>query len=153
MHPIGLAFYHPAASLLKEYATFGCPTQMCKPWTKTEMWEAVAQGPHQSVLLPEAIKHFRLKSIAKVAAEEAILIQWDDIKDNPPPQLKISLIATIPHKSKAFSSILDPSFTLHLSDGSELPSVNNTIIKTAPRGAINQLAFTEPDHSCLCQGR
>jgi hypothetical protein len=102
MRSKGLALYHPAMSLLKEYATFGCPTQTGKPWMKAEMWEVVAQSPHRSSLLPEAIKYFRLKSIAKVAAGQVVLVQWDNIKYNPPPQLKISPIAAIPHKSKAF---------------------------------------------------
>jgi hypothetical protein len=106
------------------------------------MWEALARGPHQSALLPEAIKHFRLKSVAKVAAEQAILVHRDDIKDDRPPQLKISLIATIPHKSKVFRSILDLLFTLHLSDGSKLPSVDDTTIKPAQSGAINQLGHS-----------
>jgi hypothetical protein len=34
---------------------------------------------------------------------------------------------------------MDLSFTLRLSNGSELPSVNDTTIKTAPSGAIDQL--------------
>jgi hypothetical protein len=139
MHPKGLTLYHPAASLLKEYTKFGCPTQSSKPWTKAEMWELVAQGPHWSTLLSEAIKYFWLKSIAKVVAKQAILVQWDGIKENPPLQVEISPIAAIPHKSKAFFSILDLLFTLHLSDGSKLPSVHDTTIKTAPSEAINQL--------------
>jgi hypothetical protein len=101
------------------------------------MWAAVAQGPHRSALLPEVIKTFQLESIAKVAAGQAILFQWDNIKVDPPLQHKISQIAAIPHKSKAFHSILDLLFTLHLSDGSKLPSVNDPTIKTAPSGAIN----------------
>jgi hypothetical protein len=88
--------------------------------------------------LPEAIKPFWLKSIEKVAAGQAVLIQWENIKENPPPQLKISPIAAIPHKSKAIRSIFYLSFTLSLLDGSKLPSVNTTTIKTAPR-AIDQL--------------
>ncbi len=40
------------------------------------------------------------------------VVEWDSIKDNPPAELKISPIAAIPHKSKAFRSILDLSFHL-----------------------------------------
>jgi hypothetical protein len=149
MRPKGLAFYHPAAPLLKEYATFGCPTQTVKPWTKAEMWEAVARGPHQFALLPEAIKYFQLKSKAKVAAGQAILIRWDDIKDNPPLQLKISPFAAILHKSKLFRSILDLLFTLCLSDGSKLPFVNNTTIKTAPSRAVDLLVKLPNTYVCI----
>jgi hypothetical protein len=42
MRPKGLALYHPAASLLEEYATCGCLTQTGKLWMMEEMWEAVA---------------------------------------------------------------------------------------------------------------
>jgi hypothetical protein len=75
----------------------------------------------------------------KVKAEQAILVKWDNIKDSPPPQLKILPIAAIPYKSKAFWSILNLLFTLHLTDGSVWPSVNDTMIKTTPHGAIDQL--------------
>jgi hypothetical protein len=82
------------------------------------------------------------------------IILWDNIKNNPPTQLKISPIATIPHKLRSFRSILDLSFSLRLKNGGILPSVNDTTIKTAPTGALNQLghalsriihAFAESD--------
>jgi hypothetical protein len=76
------------------------------------MWEAVAQDPHQSSLSPKALAHFTEENIEKVQAGQAKLVMWDDIKDDPPAQLKILLIAAIPHKSKAFRSILDLSFRL-----------------------------------------
>jgi hypothetical protein len=70
--------------------------------------------------------------------------------------MKVLPIATIPHKSKAFRSILDLSFLLCLWDGTILPAVNDSMTKTAPSGAINQLgyllqrvihAFAEADES------
>jgi hypothetical protein len=53
--------------------------------------------------------------------------------------LKISPIAAIPHKSKAFRSILDLSFRLWLKNGGILAAVNDTTIKSAPKGAIDQI--------------
>jgi hypothetical protein len=38
------------------------------------MWEAVACGPHQSSLSPEALAHFAEESIEKVQAGQAKLI-------------------------------------------------------------------------------
>jgi hypothetical protein len=142
MRPKGLALHHPVANLLEEYATLGCPPRTGKPWTKEEVWEAVAWGPHCLALSPEAIEHFCLEAIKKVNTEQAVLGKWDDIKDSPPPQLKILPIAAIPHKSKAFWSILDLLFMLRLSDSSLHPSVNDTTIKTAPRGVIYQLGHS-----------
>ncbi len=139
MRPKGLTLQHPAANILEEYAKYGCPTRTGKPWTTQKMWEAVARGPHQSEMLPEAIEHFWLKAIEKVNTGQAILVKWDSIKNTPLPQLKI---AAIPHKLKEFRLILDLSFTLHLSNGSLRPSVNDTTVKTAPCGAVNQLGHS-----------
>jgi hypothetical protein len=114
----------------------------------------VARGPHQSSLAIDALAHFAAESAKKVKVGQAKLVLWDDIKHDPPPQLKISPIATIPHKSKAFRSILDLSFCLRLRNGGFLDSVNDSTIKLAPRGALDQLghalsriihAFAEAD--------
>jgi len=74
-----------------------------------------------------------------VGQAKLVLCLWDDIKDNPPPQLKISPIAAIPHKSKAFRSILDLTFSLRLKNGGILESVNDSTVKMAPRGALDQM--------------
>ena len=117
MCPQRLALLHPAASLLEEWATFGCPAMTGRDWTHAEMAAAIARGPHKSALSPEAIMHFAAEATEKVACGQARIVNWDDIKENPPQQLKISPIAAIPHKSKAYRSILDLSFRLRLSDG------------------------------------
>jgi hypothetical protein len=46
MCPSGLALRHPAAELLIEWSSYGCPTCTGKRWTKAEMQKAVDQGPH-----------------------------------------------------------------------------------------------------------
>ena len=112
MCPTNDVLKHPAAELLQEYATFGCPARTGRHWLKEEMWEAVARGPHKSARSPEALEHFAQECKVKVASGQAKIVLWDTIKDDPPPQLKISPIAAIPHKSKAFWSILDLSFSL-----------------------------------------
>jgi hypothetical protein len=139
MCPAGLATSHPAGDLLAEWSKLGCPTRTGKPWTKDEMWEAVEKGPHQSSLSPDALAHFAEESVAKVAAGQAKLVLWNEIKDDPPPQLKISPIAAIPHKPKAFRLILDLSFRLRFKSGGFFESVNNSTVKLAPKGALNQL--------------
>ena len=55
---------------------------------------------------------FAEEATEKVRTKQARIVLCDDIKDNPPMQLKISPIAAIPHKSKAFRSILNLSFRL-----------------------------------------
>ena len=93
-----------------DWAMFGCPTKTGQPWTQADLKEAIARGPHQSALTPEAIKHFAQEIKEKVRTNQARVVAWDTIKDSPPMELKISPIATIPHKSKAFWLILDLSF-------------------------------------------
>jgi len=70
----------------------------------------------------------------------------------------VSPVAAIPHKSRAYRSILDLSFALRLEDGGVVESVNNTTEKLAPRGAIDQLghslkriihAFAEADDDAV----
>ena len=154
MCPSGIATLHPAGELLREWSRIGCPTRTGRPWSKKEMWEAVERGPHRSALSSEALQHFADETREKVNAGQAKIVNWDDIKDNPPPQLKVSPIAAIPHKSRSYRSILDLSFSLRLKNGGILPSVNDTTIKTAPKGALDQLghalsriihAFAEAD--------
>ena len=139
MCPTGRALNHPASKILRDWATFGCPTRTGRNWSTKEIWEAVERGPHRSAMSPEALNHFAEEIKEKIRTKQARLVPWDDIKDNPPPQLKISPIAAIPHKSKAFRSILDLSFRLRLKNGGILAAVNDTTIKSAPKGAINQL--------------
>lgn len=137
MCPAGLATSHPAGPLLNEWATFGCPTMMGKPCSVQQMEAAIKRGPHQSTLTGAAIQHFATKISEKVVADHARVIKWDDIKHNPPGQLKISPIAAVPHKSKPNRSILYLSFSIQLSDMTLIPSVNETTTKTAPQHQQN----------------
>ncbi len=105
---------------------------------------AGGRGPRtpQSALTNKAIAHFKGEVEEKVRIGQAILVAWDSIKDNPPPELKISPIAAIPQKSKQYCSILDLTFHLQLQQGGVLPSVNETTVKTAPKGAIDRLGHS-----------
>ena len=77
--------------------------------------------------------------------------------------MKVSPITATPHKSKAFRSILDLSFSLKLTPCGRVPSVNENSEKTAPGGAIDQIghvllllihAFTEaPDGAKIFQAK
>ncbi len=154
MCPNGRVLHHPAAKLLKDWATFGCPTKTDKPWSKSEICKAIEWGPHRSALSPDAIAHFAAEADEKVRTNQARLVLWDTIKDDPPKELKISPITAIPHKLKALCSILDLLFCLRLTNGGVRSAVNDTTEITAPAGAINQIgkclaciihAFAEAD--------
>ena len=77
--------------------------------------------------------------------------------------MKVSSIAEIPHKSKLFRSILDPSFPLKLTPHGRIPSVLKNGEKTDPGDAIDQIgnfllclihAFAEaPDCANILQAK
>jgi hypothetical protein len=134
-----LALHHPAAETLLQYATGGCPCNTGKPWTKERLHAAVKRGPHASALVPDAVEQLHQELAEKERVGQCKIILWDDIKDNPPKQMKVSPIAMIPHKSRKYRAILDLSFRLRLKDGGVIPSVNENTTLEAPAGAIDQM--------------
>jgi hypothetical protein len=108
--PSNLALNHPAAPILAEWSKFGCSTMTGQAWTRKQIKAAIKRGPHQSSLSDKALKHFATEAKDKVALKQARIVSWDSIKENLPKELKILPIAAIPHKLKAFRSILDLSF-------------------------------------------
>ena len=111
-----------------------------------------AQGPHQLSRSTEALAHFAAESAEKVRVGQTKLILWDNIKDNPPPQVKISPIAAIPHKSKAFRSILDLSLSLRLKNGGILEFVNDSTVKNSTARSTGSIGSSpQSNHSCLCR--
>jgi hypothetical protein len=81
---MGQALQHPVASLLSNWAQLGCGTKTGHPWTKEQMWEAVEWGPHCSALTLNAVAHFAAEVVEKVLINQAQIVQWEDIKENPP---------------------------------------------------------------------
>ena len=144
MCPRGLALHHPAAATLLEFATQGCPVNTGKQWTAQQMQAAITRGPHVSALIPEAMAQLDEEIAEKVQNGQARLVRWNDIRHNPPPQLKISPVAMVPHKSRPFRAILDLSFPIKLRPSGEVPSVNSSTVKTAPKGAIDQIGHVLP---------
>lgn len=142
MCPKGLALHHPAAGKLLQYAIKGCPSRTGRPWTKQEMQEAIDRGPHISALVPEAMEQLHAEIAVKVANGQCQVVYWDEIKDNPPEQLKISPLAMVPHKSKPYRGILDLSWALKLANGGILQSVNDSTTLSAPAGAIDQMGHS-----------
>jgi len=142
MCPSGLTLQHPAAPALMQYATGGCLVNTGRPWTVAEMQSAIDRGPHKSALHHEAISQLHEEVAAKVRAKQARIVDWEDIKHNPPPQLKVSPISMVPHKSRRYRTILDLSFAIRLQDGSTVPSVNEGTAKLAPWGAIDQMGHS-----------
>ena len=97
------------------------------------------RDPHESYLAEEAIAHFAAEAKERVASNQARLVCYKTFKGGFPTKMKVSPIEEIPHKSKAFRSILDLSFSLKLTPNRRVTSVNKNSKKTAPGGAIDQI--------------
>ncbi len=136
MIPRTYALDHPAAPLLASYATHGCPVDCGPDWTLDQIMEALKYGAHPSAKLEEPRACLIKETVDKEDKGFARRIKWRDIKNNLPPQLKLSPVAMIPHKSRAFRCILDLSFDLKQTSS---PSVNDTTIKLAPPEAMDEL--------------
>jgi hypothetical protein len=102
MSPQGLALRHEAAGILTDWAQFGCPTCTGQDWSSAEIEAAISRGPHKSSLEPEALAHFAEEVNNKVNNGQACVVLWDDIRLNHPRQLKVSPVAAILHKSRAY---------------------------------------------------
>ena len=135
MWPRGIAKLHDAAPLLDDFSINGCPVDCGENWTHEHIIAAILRGPHISANIKEAKKCLLIETEQKVKEGFAKTIRWGDIKNNIPPNLKISPIAMIPHKSRKFRAILDLSFQLRLK-GKKQKSVNSGTNKQAPQKAM-----------------
>ena len=98
---------HPVANLLLQYARVGCPVSVGRDWNPEEMEAAVTKVPHSSELEDDAISKIQFKAREKSAHGFATIVRWDDIKQNPPSNLKIPPLSIIPHTSRKYRAILD----------------------------------------------
>jgi len=104
--------HHPAFDALFCYATKGCPVDCGPSWSQEHLEAAVLHGPHILAKSADAARCLQEEAMEKVAQGEAEVIKWNEIKENPHPNVKILLLVAIPHKSHMFHAILDLSFQL-----------------------------------------
>ena len=72
-----------------------------------------------------------------------MIISWEEVKEIPPPQLKIFPVVAIPHKSQKFRAIIGLLFKL-LTNGFDMSPVNEVVRYTAKQEAIEQLGKVPP---------
>ena len=107
------------------------------------MQAAIKRGNHVSAKQPDAVAAYQVEIAEKIKKGQARVVLWDDIKDNPPKQLKISPLAMVPHKSRIFCAILDLSFSLRMSTH-YIPSVNESTDKVSPDETLDQMGTVLP---------
>ena len=144
MRPNGPALEHPAAPLLIEFATDGPKTGIDLQHPLTVLEAAIKRGAHPSAEHQDAAKALRLETLEKVQQGFARLVPWTELRKHLPPNLKLSPIAAIPHKSRAYRMILDLSFAFKV-DNVIWPSVNDSTDRaTAPLQSMAQLGKVLP---------
>jgi len=129
MFPRHEVLNHPAGPDLLEYALEGCPVDCGDDWTLEHLELAIANGAHSSANVPEAAAACKKEALERVTEGSCRLVNWEDIKHDFPPNLKISPLAAVPHKSRVYRMILDLSFQL-LVNGKKLDSVNSASDKS-----------------------
>jgi len=145
MWPRTFSTSHPATPLLDEYVNKGCLVDCGPDWSHEHIEDALLRGNHTSTNAKRATQALRDERQVKQANKYAHVVKWKDIKYNIPKKLKVSPVAMIPHKSRAFHCILDLSFQLNLKDKKKA-SVNSATAKLAPREGMVQLG---PALKCL----
>jgi len=143
MRPHPSIEYHPAFPILMQYAKLGCPVDCGPNWSLDHLQAAIHRGNHPSALMPDARDCLRAEALEKVQTGLAKLVNWTNIQACPPPNLKISPLAAVPHKSWQFRAILDLSFQLRMG-GIRLPSVNAATRKQAHQASMHQLGKVLP---------
>lgn len=140
MFPAGPAATHPAADLLRHYATHGVPSNCGDDWDWDMIEATIRRGAHPSARTPDAITELHRETHEQVANGYATVITLDQLRSLAPPNVKISPCAAIPHKTRKYRKLLDLSWAL---DG--LKSVNaSTDLRQAPLNAMNQLGKVLP---------
>ena len=140
MWPRTFARNHNATPLLDSYAEHGCPVDCGPNWSTEQIMEALQYGAHPTASLPEARQCLLDETAGKVQNGFARTVRWGDIKNNLPPNFKLSPVAMIPHKSRKYRCILDLSFQLKRKHNqTPFESVNTATTKLAPQQSMNQL--------------
>ena len=140
MCPSNLALKHPAASLLKEYATDGCPVDTGRRWTRQELEVAAEYGNHP--MEEEAALQFYEEALEKEQRGLVEIFDWEEVKNLPdhlfPADMKLSPLSAVHHRSRKYRAILDLTWMKSGSEGTA-PSVNANTTKQAPRGSMDQI--------------
>ena len=135
--PTKEALLHAAAALIDAYSEAGCPVDCGPDWTPEHIDAAIRRGAHPSADSKEALEALHAETKEKVKNGYSKVLRYGDIKGLY-KKLKISPVAMIPHKSRAYRTILDLSFRLrHL--GKLMQSVNSATVKQAPAESMVQL--------------
>ena len=105
---------------------------------------ALRRGPHLSAMKPEAMKAFKEEVASKLKQKQVRILSWEGIQSKPPSELKLSPMAQIPHKSRAYRTLLDLSHEVKEGEQVIAQSINATTVPLAPEAALMQMGSVMP---------
>jgi len=143
MYPHPSTSHHLAYPILLKFATDGCPVDCGPAWSSQQLHKAIQRGNHPLACTPEAIICLCKEMLEKVKQGFAKIIPWSKLEKSHHPNLKISPLAAIPHKSRPFCAILDLSYT-PIIDGQPLSSVNALTKPCSHPASMKQLGQVLP---------
>jgi len=97
----------------------------------------------QPKILKQHNAFVRQEALEKVEQGSARVVKWTDICNEPHPNLKISPLAAVPHKSRVYWAILDLSFQLRVGK-IWFPSVNSATTPGSNHKAMDQMGKVLP---------
>ena len=113
MLPTGPALSLEDSPTLSRWSSEGCEVDCAPPWSEEALAAAVERGPHKGALSEEAIQLVHDDVEYQVKAGFAEIYFWDDLKGDPPSNLKISPVTVIPQPDRRGCIILDLSFPVY----------------------------------------
>lgn len=144
MRPTGPARDHPFSTVLEDWAVDGVPVDCGPNWSQEHILKQLKRGPHPTARDQKAWDLFAEDVGYQVDAGFCRLVEWDDIKDDIPPNLKISPVACIPQTNRRDRIILDLSFGVRVGGKIVQESVNDASADIAPNESMDELGNTLP---------
>ena len=113
MLPTGTALRLEDLPTLSRWSLEGCEVDCGAPWPEEALAAAVERGPQKGVLSEEMIQLVHDNVKYQVKAGFADIYLWDDLKGDPPSNLKISPVTVIPQPDRRGRIILDLLFPVY----------------------------------------
>ena len=95
MLPTWPALHLEDSPTLSRWSSEGCEVDCGAPWLEEALAAAVERGPRQGALSKEVIQLIHDDVEYQVKAGFAEIYFWDDLKGDPPSNLKISQVTVI----------------------------------------------------------
>jgi len=138
MTPASSIKHHPTFEMLLEYASTSCPVDCGPDWSTEHITATIERGLHLSAQNLVAVASIWAETLEKVAQGYAHIVNWDDIKANPPKNSKFHPLQLCHTKATCSA----PYLTCH-SNSTSMGNAWQASMRTPPLGQT-----TKPWSNC-----